>query len=1418
MTDNLGRNIDVGMNSAEIKGLVESTKVGPEKPYNKTTSSNSQEKIAPEVVKKIEDLLKAIKQTLKEFVSNKKKTTPGRIGKNSEAAEKAIKKLADKGLKKGSIYTHDMYVEKMQKLMYLQMKKQTALMAGKKTGKISGGIKTAEAELEKITKDREKEKKPEDDLATKRSDELDKILEETRKQLVPLLLMDSFGKSVANLQEALMGFRATNVLFKDLVGAERQFTTDTRQIAFEIAGATKESRRLQRSFEDIGKTAEQTGFDRSTSQQAYLKMLKKGAKEQKTALSITKNQLNTEKMIGVQAGSLEDTFTNMSLQMGMNNSQMAQFGRGLLDVARNTGVSGEHLAKAVHSSENIMKNMRNTGTLTAKAASNVVGLMASAEKFGVGEFAQQFTDVLSQGMSGFIHADQKMQVILGQALGHNAELMEQMRNGTIMQTREGMRGLAQGMEDTLARFSGGRVRTAEDFAKLSNREKMLLNTRMKEATGRTATEFIQATKAIEENAKPLSEKLAKINEQKKKNLNLEERATLLEQERTLKTNTGLEALATFQDKIIANGGNFEEAFKSITTGEIGEDLKALGHDMSSGKTAMKGAMEQALQGLNEGLKKVGKSTVDISSERLEKALSSGDSKELEKIQQEMIDGQQKLAAAQKAQADPTTALNKTMQDLNDTLRGVTQGAISSMMNSVFGESLGILTTLVDVGGQFAGFTATSVLEYSKLKNSIQNLSADAASLLGPGGALGGMGATIASLAGPIAIATAAAVGLYGAFTQAAKSGEKAGEIFSKSMEDVTAAEYYAAKGAGFLTGPLNTITFGIFDYWIGATGVITKALAKFNKIIPIMSALMGIFDAIGGAIWGIITSIKDVVVGAFEMIYYAVSPIGEIFTVIGNAISDALGPLFNFGSKLSETGTIFQMFASIFGWFGKVIRNILVGIGKAIGSLVTIIVKVLTPIILVVGKAIKGLASVFGFFFERLYDYGRGLFLFFEGLFNLDFNKMGQGLWNMLTNALMLIPSLIWNLFTFAFKTLYIEIPKMLIGIPKMIFDAVWGGISSLAKNDWIGPIFQPFLDTMKPLYSAFSDLYRVFEELFVVLGGIFEPFNDLFAEFSKLFGFTGKAVGWMGVLKTAIHGIATVIGWFVQALLIPMQLVFLGLSSAIKLVIPFVKLLSDIFTVGIFKAFKNFGKNIWNAITGIFEPIGAFLWSLGESLLSPFKWLADVLVGHSIVPDLVSDIVMFFAKLPLEIMKNLVKIPFMLIDWVAQMFGFMPGAIGKALHSAASSIGLGWLVDNIMGTSGGVASSTPTPTESLASAATQKETKAALSGSSGTLAIEEKAERESVTLKSSAIGGSELESIASSNEVQVDKLDEMISLLSTMVEQLRPSSATGNSVAEAGSTAGERVITSPPKYYKWSVGKHNQTAALGVSNLANIG
>jgi phage-related protein len=1484
--DNLGR--ESNMNPEQLKGVAESLKgrVSDAVPYNKTAGSNKDKdkgsSMSPEMEKNFKDLVSAFKG----FMSGKKSGKAAQNEKISVSADRALQIVAKHATKKGSLYTHDVYLEKAAQLQLLETRALRIAMTKGANNQAYGDLET---EISKLTEEiADLPKSSPSGVGGKAAAEEERI-QAIRENLIPLQLMEKLGNSAGELQETLFGFRGTSVVFKDLVAQERDFTIQTRQAAFEIGGITKESRGLQKSFEDIGKAAAETGFDRTVYQKAYLSNLKKGVKDQKLSENITKKQLNTEKMIGVEAGALGDTFLNMSLQMKMSNNEMSEFGRGIQEVARNTGVTGENLADAVRSSEGIIKNMRNAGNLNAEAASNVVGLMASFKKFGVSEAGEEVASTLSKGMAGFLQADGGMQLLLTRLSRGN---MEKIYDGTLLNTKAGMKEAAAGMEDLISQFSGGQVRTREDFEKLSDFQKQELNTKLQlSPLKKSAGELFGMVDSFNEQGASLSEKLNKINKERGKTLTLEEKATLLEQERTLKTNTALEAL-TKLDAASKGASNMGDALKKLDMSSMADDLKAMGIESTDAKVAMKETMKASIAGVNESLKKAGKTQLSISDKSIEQAMN--DPAAFREMTAQINKANAEAGVGEKTQLDVTSELNQSMITLNETLRGTTQGAISSMLSSVFGKSLGILTTLTDIGGQFAGFAFHSVLEYEKLQGSLSMLGDHFGDFLqtGLGQRIVGFGSSISSsltglsssafaASGSLAmagVAVAGIAGVIGGFVQSARSGEKAAEIFNKSMEDVTTAEFYAAKGAGFVTGFFNTLTFGIFDYWIGASGTITKALAQFNKMIPILSAVMMVFDAIGGAIYGIGSSIVDILIGPFEMWYYILEPMGEVFTTLGNAISTALGPLFGFSTKLSETGTIFTMFSNIFASVGKVIRGVFRAIGQTIGFLATVVVSVLNPAITLVGNIIGGVANVIGTVFKGVFDAFMGAFKVFEGIATLDFSKIASGFWTMTTS----IPRALIGAFQLGFNLIYVQIPRLLLSIPKLIFDAVWDGVSSLAKNDWVGAIFQPFVEILKPLHSAFSDLYRVFEELWTVLGSIFEPFNELFAEFSKLFGFTGEAAGWMGILKTAVQGISSVIGTLLTIVLLPLQLALWGLSNAIKLVIPFVKFFTDLFTVGIVQAFTNLGKNMWNAVVGIFQPIGAFLWSLGESLLAPFKWLYNVLVGNSIVPDLVSEIIMFFATLPIEIMKGLLKLPFMIggaiLGGIESIFGLVPGAIGSALYSAASAVGMGWLFDKIAGTKGGKSvgggeaankeaeatggvaeavgqtldpsikllsealthgaeaiylssmagrlASMPLPLGLISggvtsglSSLTGGSTTGSIASTAPSTSIDERVQRDLATTEPSvsSVGGPELGSIAVDGKTQVEKLTEMVGLLTEMVMIMQQSSS-GSSGQEEASTLTNYVATSPPKYYKWSTGKHNQTANKGITNISNIG
>ena len=78
-----------------------------------------------------------------------------------------------------------------------------------------------------------------------------------------------------------------------------------------------------------------------------------------------------------------------------------------------------------------------------------------------------------------------------------------------------------------------------------------------------------------------------------------------------------------------------------------------------------------------------------------------------------------------------------------------------------------------------------------------------------------------------------------------------------------------------------------------------------------------------------------------------------------------------------------------------------------------------------------------------------------------------------------------------------------------------------------------------------------------------------------------------------------------------------------------------------------------------------------------------------------------------------------------------------------------------------------------------------------------------------------DLGQIAANTQEEVDLNKKMVNLLETIAIYLKPDSrAKGSDGAGPGDTSTKYNLSSPPKYYKWSTGKHNQTAGKAVLNV----
>src|SRR6185369_7299229 len=149
-------------------------------------------------------------------------------------------------------------------------------------------------------------------------------------------------------------------------------------------------------------------------------------------------------------------------------------------IGKETGIVGDNLLNVVKSSEKFMENMRNAGTLTSEMSSNVIGLLAAAEKVGISNQMNQFIEAATNSsklLSGEI--DPKMRNLLFNISAYTSQT-EAAISGTMLQSKEGLTKSAKGIENVL-RQAGGT--TFEAFKTMDPQRKAMINLAAKNISG-----------------------------------------------------------------------------------------------------------------------------------------------------------------------------------------------------------------------------------------------------------------------------------------------------------------------------------------------------------------------------------------------------------------------------------------------------------------------------------------------------------------------------------------------------------------------------------------------------------------------------------------------------------------------------------------------------------------------------------------------------------------------------------------------------------------------------------------------------------------------------------------------------------------------------------------------------------------------
>lgn len=239
-------------------------------------------------------------------------------------------------------------------------------------------------------------------------------------------------------------------------------------------------------------------------------------------------------------------------------------------------------------------------------------------------------------------------------------------------------------------------------------------------------------------------------------------------------------------------------------------------------------------------------------------------------------------------------------------------------------------------------------------------------------------------------------------------------------------------------------------------------------------------------------------------------------------------------------------------------------------------------------------------------------------------------------------------------------------------FADIWGKIIGPLQE--LGGTILPFLKTvfiaLTPTIVAFiAALEIIWEVINGAIGPVFSWLGDIIAAVIKII---------MGIVKV-ITGALKVIQGIIQMFIGLIKGIFTGDFSMFT--DGFKKVASGIADIfgGIWDIIKGIWQAILSTIVNFAKLIWNTVWGFIKGVIDFFTHLWDVLVGHSIVPDMIKAIIQWFLSLPGKILSGLWTFIKAVIGFFLKLPGMILGALaslGKFIWNAFSAA-FTWLVTN---------------------------------------------------------------------------------------------------------------------------------------------
>lgn len=220
-----------------------------------------------------------------------------------------------------------------------------------------------------------------------------------------------------------------------------------------------------------------------------------------------------------------------------------------------------------------------------------------------------------------------------------------------------------------------------------------------------------------------------------------------------------------------------------------------------------------------------------------------------------------------------------------------------------------------------------------------------------------------------------------------------------------------------------------------------------------------------------------------------------------------------------------------------------------------------------------------------------------------------------------------------------------------------------------------PLLDKVMKLVKTFSELDSETKQIILKLIGIVAISGPLLTVLGSLTTVLTAIVGVVGGIGAGVIAIIGGLTWIMTHwdeftgswrgawLEIQRQIIEIGII--------FTQLWDEVYTAWV---------KLWDDIVGYFalqvEKIKSKAGELVRGIVKPFQWLKDQLVGHSIVPEMIDDILLEFARMEKGINRVMERVE----DAMRNAFTSMPGYVGAAFAKAEAGVsGTMWKVEQAM-------------------------------------------------------------------------------------------------------------------------------------------